>query len=221
MNLLPTRKQWRGWKLPAKLTAIGAYAAVIAIPAMLLFYLFPRDSGPEVVHTTEIKTESSGPFSPAITTLGSNSDVSVSYSFKSDPLAENVPRYEFYFQPTKKPTNADGSKNYEIGFKNLTEQPLVNFQFAVYFREPVESVTYNFSRSTANFTGGDGLSADKTRFHWLGNQIMEDGGWVVFNIKTKHSPAIRRISTKLLGREVQSGGLLPPDPDGLKNKQRQ
>ena len=134
------------------------------------------------------------------------------------PTPAPSPAYGFYFQPTKNPTNADGSKNYEIGFENLTAQPLLNFQFTIYFRQPIESVVYDFQRSTAYATGGDGLSADKTTFHWLGNQIMEDGGWVVFVIKTKNSPEIRKISTKLLGRDVHSGQLLPPDPEGLKQQ---
>ena len=137
-------------------------------------------------------------------------------SISRDTVA--APAYEFYFQPTKTPTNPDGSKNYEIGFKNLTSKPLLNFQFVLYFRQPVESVTYDFKRSTANFTGGDGLSPDNTRYHWLGNQIMEDREWVVFFVKTRNVPAIRKVSTKLLGKNSQSGKLIEPDPEGLQNK---
>lgn len=87
--------------------------------------------------------------------------------------------------------------------------------FAVEFRQPVESVRYDFARSTANMTGGEGTSADKRLFHWLGNQIMDDGGWVVFVIKSNTPPSIKRLCTKLLGRSSDMRMLFPPDPVGL------
>ena len=31
MKLIPTKKQWKGWNLPSKLTAIGAYLAIITL----------------------------------------------------------------------------------------------------------------------------------------------------------------------------------------------
>ena len=64
-------------------------------------------------------------------------------------------------------------------------------------------------------TGGDGLTHDGKRFNWLGDQIMEDGGWAVFIIKSKTNPVISRISTKLVGRVVGTNQIIPPDPNGI------
>ena len=115
----------------------------------------------------------------------------------------------------KHPVNNDGLENYEIGFKNLTDSPLHNFAFTIWFVDPVESVEYDFSRSSANMTGGDGLSTDRRRFNWFGNQIMEDGGWAVFVIITKTVPQIKKISTKLVGKVASSNKVIPPDPKGI------
>ena len=217
MKLIPTRQQWRNWTLPSKLTAIGAYLGAIAIVAGVAFYLFPRRTGPAVVQTTHITATSSGPFSPAITAEGSNSNVSVSYSFKSDELGKNVPRYELYYQKMKlPPQGVPPEEAYEIGFKNITADPLVNFEFALYFKNPVDSVDYDFNRSSANFAGGEYLSPDKMRYHWRGNQIMEDGGWVVFAIRTTNPPPIiTRICTKVPGVLVPDNALILPDPRGI------
>jgi len=85
----------------------------------MVFYLLPQNPGPAVEQTTHIITKSSGPFSPAITTTGSNSDVSVSYRFKSGELDKDVPRYEIYYQKMKSPPQGMPSEQmYEIA-KNL------------------------------------------------------------------------------------------------------
>jgi hypothetical protein len=125
--------------------------------------------------------------------------------------------YEFYFQKMKNPPKENHDQYWEFGFKNLTDGPLHNFTFAVVFDQPVKSVRYDFKRSSSNMTGGDGLSDDRKRFHWLGNQIMDDGGWVVFVVKSQIPPVIKRISTKLLGRVSGSKQLIPPDLNGLRN----
>lgn len=129
------------------------------------------------------------------------------------PVHPAMASYEFYFQKSKK--NDDTFQYHEFAFKNITESPLQNFLFSVYFKKPVESVQYIFQKSSANFTGGDGLSDDKTRFHWLGNQIVEDGGWLVFQIKSKEIPVIARICTKYVGRLVDSNQVIPPDTGGI------
>ena len=64
-------------------------------------------------------------------------------------------------------------------------------------------------------TGGDGLTTNNKRFNWFGNQIMEDGGWVVFVIKSKTIPTISKLSTKLVGRVVGTNQTISPDPDGI------
>lgn len=87
--------------------------------------------------------------------------------------------YEWYFQRMK--NQPSGATDYwEIGFKNVTDQPLHNFEFEIELDRPVSDMRYDFNRSSANFTGGTGLSADGRRYHWLGNQIMGNGGWIVF-----------------------------------------
>ena len=123
--------------------------------------------------------------------------------------------YEFYFQTTKAPPADGEGLYYEIGFKNLTDSPLHNFTFALRFSEPIEEITYKAGRSSANMTGGQGLSADRMRFHWRGNQLMEDGGWAVFIIRTRTALVIKRVSTKLLGRQAETLHLILPDPVGL------
>lgn len=122
--------------------------------------------------------------------------------------------YEFYCQRMKRPPENSTDDWYEIGFKNLTDSPLHNFRFTVVFAEPVHEVVYDFRRSSANMTGGDYLSEDGTQFNWFGNQIAEDGGWVVFNVRSSSQPAIARLSTKLLGRMAGTNQLIPPDPAG-------
>ena len=203
--------------LPSKMTAIGAYVGIAALIATVGFYMFRRAQLTSVVRTTQITTKSSGPFSPAITATGSSSDVSVTYSFKSDDLAKDIPRYEVYYQKMKSPPEGEKPDElYEIGFKNITDSPLQNFEFAIYFKEPVESVTYDSNRSSATFTGGEYLSSDKKRYHWRGNQIMEHGGWVVFVIRTKGPPPIiTRICTKVPGIIIPDKKLIPPDPEGI------
>lgn len=132
------------------------------------------------------------------------------------PIHPAFASYEFYFQPLKgRPKESDGTLNYEIGFKNITDSPLHNFVFTIIFRDPVLSVEYDFSRSSANMTGGSGLSDDGKCFNWLGNQLMEDGGWAVFIIKSGTTPVILIISTKLVGRVVGTNQIIPPDIGGI------
>jgi len=123
--------------------------------------------------------------------------------------------YEFYFQKMKDSPYENPNEYWEFAFKNLTDSPLHNFKFTILFENSVESVLYDFKRSSANMTGGDGLSNDRKRFNWLGNQIMEDGGWVVFVVRSQDTPVIKRLSTNFLGRQVESNNLIPPDPKGL------
>jgi hypothetical protein len=138
---------------------------------------------------------------------------------RKPPLGQIHPAlasYEFYFQKAKKKDqDSADTLNYEFGFKNITDSPLLNFAFTARFREPVISVGYDFSRSSANMTGGKGLSEDKRSFNWRGNQIMENGGWVVFNVKSKKVPIITKISTRLVGRMAGENRVIPPDPDGI------
>ncbi|VVB94213.1 TIR domain protein [uncultured archaeon] len=135
---------------------------------------------------------------------------------KKPPIGKIHPAlasYEFHFP--KGHTEVDGTLNHEFGFKNITNSPLINFIFTLSFEEPVLSVEYIFRRSSANMTGGDGLTHDGKRFNWLGNQIMEDGGWAVFIIKSKTIPVISKISTKLVGRIAGTDRVIPPDPEGI------
>ena len=46
-KLYPSLTQWKKWKLPSKLTAIGAYVGIIAFVLSIIFYLFPRSGGYE------------------------------------------------------------------------------------------------------------------------------------------------------------------------------
>ena len=126
-----------------------------------------------------------------------------------------IASFELYFQTMKNPPAAEKDNYWEIGFKNITDEPLHNFAFAIEFAEPIESIDYVFDKSSANMTGGAGLNMDKKLFHWFGNQLMEDGGWAVFTIKSKSMPTIRRLCTKLLGRSHDASTLFSPDPRGL------
>lgn len=40
MELIPTRKQWKKWSLPSKLTAIGAYVGIIALVVTIVFEIY-------------------------------------------------------------------------------------------------------------------------------------------------------------------------------------
>ncbi len=117
--------------------------------------------------------------------------------------------YEFWFQGMKKPPVETPHEYWEFAFKNLTDAPLHNFEFEAEFAHPVESVRYEAARSSANMTGGNELSNDRKTFHWLGNQIMENG-WVVFVVRSKVEPVINAIRTKLLGREQGTNHLIHP-----------
>lgn len=158
-----------------------------------------------------------GDNSPSII-AGDQSNINVYYGNTVEAAKSKYePKFEFYYQLKKgDPVNPDGTKNYEFGFKNITDQPLLNFEFSLEFRNPIQKIDYDFSRSTANMTGGKGLSDDKMRFHWFGNQIMEDDGWVVFVIKSEAEPAIRKLATKLVGRLAGSSQLIPADKEALK-----
>lgn len=125
--------------------------------------------------------------------------------------------FEVCFQKMKNPPPNSQDDQWEIGFKNVTDLPLLNFAFAIEFVSSVNSVTYDFSRSSANMVGGEGLSADNRMFHWFGNQIAEDGEWVVFVIHSMIKPEIKRFCTKFLGRRGagSSAPLFRPDPSGL------
>ena len=47
--MLPTRKQWREWSLPSRLTAIGTLLSALGLFLAVLFYFFPRASKIEVI----------------------------------------------------------------------------------------------------------------------------------------------------------------------------
>ncbi|MCK4734125.1 MAG: toll/interleukin-1 receptor domain-containing protein [Methanophagales archaeon] len=174
-----------------------------------LHYIDFRESDPN--DSSNFSVENEGPFKELLE--------SIFRVPKKPPIGLIHPAfasYEFYFQPLKgNPKDVDGTLNYEIGFKNITDSPLHNFIFTLIFREPVLSVRYDFSRSSANMTGGDGLTHDGKRFSWLGNQLIEGGGWAVFIIKSKTIPDISKISTKLVGRVAGTNQVIPPDPNGI------
>lgn len=174
-----------------------------------LRYIDFREADPNDSSVFSIETE--GPFKELVESI-----FRVPRKPPLGPIHPAFASYELYFQPLKgQPSNPDGTLNYEIGFKNITDSPLHNFIFTLTFKEPVLSVTYDSSRSSANMTGGEGLSPDGKRFNWLGNQIMEDGGWAVFVIRSEATPVISRISTKLVGRIVGTNQVIPPDPEGI------
>lgn len=181
-----------------------------AIPLFIapLKYVNFRDF--DHLNTSNFSLEINGPFKELLETIFRLKNKSSLGS-----IHPALASYEFYFQPIKDQKNADGTLNYEIGFKNLTDLPLHNFTFTIIFDEPVISVDYDFQRSSANMTGGNGLTDGGKRFNWLGNQIMEDGGWAVFTLKTKNMPVIKRLSTKLVGRAVGSNKVISPDPSGI------
>ena len=217
MRLLPTRRQWRNWTLPSKLTAISAYVSILALVLVIAFRILPLATRRSAVPARRVGAESSGPFSPAIVVTGLGSEVSVSYSFRSENAGKDAPDYELYYQSMKSPPDGQPPEEfYEMGFKNITDHPLLNFEFAVSFREPVESVTYDPDRSSSIFTGGEYLSSDRRRYHWRGNQVTAHGGWVVFVIRTKHPPpVISAISTDVPGVRMPGKELIPADPQGL------
>lgn len=124
--------------------------------------------------------------------------------------------FELFFQKAKKAPGRPENEYWELAFKNVTDSPLHNFEFAVEFSEPIVSIVYEHRRSSANMTGGQGLSADGKIFHWFGNQLMEDDGWAVFLIHSKTMPSMKRLYTKLLGRNNDKMKLFAPDPEGLK-----
>jgi len=118
------------------------------------------------------------------------------------------PQYEIYFQPKKRnPNNPDGTLNFEIGFKNISGVPLFEFLVQLGFKNSIIKIEYDFSRSSVNLTGGEGLSTDKTRFEWLGQMLPTDG-WIVFNIVSSQVPEIRSIITKHHGKVVSSGAII-------------
>lgn len=70
------------------------------------------------------------------------------------PIHPAFASYELYFQRMKvNPSNPNGTENYEVGFKNITSEPLLNFVFTIRFTEPVISIEYDFKRSSANMMG--------------------------------------------------------------------
>lgn len=118
------------------------------------------------------------------------------------------PQYELIFQPQKsKPKNEDGTLNYEIGFKNISENPLLEFKINLSFRQPVLSVTYDFSRSNVNLTGGKNLYDSNSRFDWIG-QMLPTEGWIVFIIKSEKKPIISNVQTNYTGICYPSGKII-------------
>lgn len=52
--LFPTKKQWKRWSLPSKLTAIGTYVGILGIAITLLLFFLPsnaEDDFPEKEYT--------------------------------------------------------------------------------------------------------------------------------------------------------------------------
>ena len=47
--LFPSRRQWKRWSLPSKLTVIGSYLSVAGIGLTMAFFFFPRSSQPPKV----------------------------------------------------------------------------------------------------------------------------------------------------------------------------
>lgn len=47
-HFIPTRKQWRKWTLPSKLTAIGAYVGVFALLLYILSLVWPKAVIPQL-----------------------------------------------------------------------------------------------------------------------------------------------------------------------------
>ena len=157
----------------------------------------------------------------AIGAVATNLDNIINVSRKYFPFSQKKvdvpkPSYEFYFQE-KKENHVEVSdlNKYEIGFKNISGEPLLNFQFTIYFSNPIETIKYEHERSSAVITGGKGLSSDKKVFHWRGNQIVEDDGWAVFSITAKRKLSIKKISTKLFGKIAGENRFILPDLEGL------
>ncbi len=194
-------KRFKSWTLPTKISII------IGLLGIFLALLLP--------HKSTIITTSSGNNSPAITNTGSHNQINVVYSVEE--LDRKTPKYELHYETMKTPPNKMGANNYyELGFKNITQTPLTNFTFVLYFENPIKGISYDYKRSTANMTGGLGLSNDRKSFHWRGNQIMENGGWVVFIIETNNAiPAIKKVCTKYMGYKMPEKQLLLPDTLGL------
>jgi len=167
----------------------------------------------DLTDSSNFRVEDEGPFKELLETI-----FRVPKKPPLGPIHPAFASYEFFFQQLKgNPMDADGTLNHEIGFKNITDSPLHNFKFTLIFKEPVLAVKYDFNRSSANLTGGDGLTHGGKRFNWSGNQIMEDGGFALFIIKSKTVPVISRISTKFVGRVAGTNQLIPPDPNGVQN----
>lgn len=194
-------QRFKSWSLPTKVSI------VIGLLGLILAVVLP--------HKSIINTTTTGHNSPAITNTGSNNQIKVVYNL--DEFNNDLPSYELHYEIMKTPPNKEGANNYyELGFKNITKKPLLNFTFVLYFEEPIKGIKYDFSRSTANMTGGKGLSSDKKSFHWFGNQIMEDGGWVVFIIETNNAiPAIKHVCTKYTGLKMPEKKIILSDTIGL------
>lgn len=118
------------------------------------------------------------------------------------------PQYELYCQPMKgNATNPDGSLNFELGFKNISNQPLLEFYVLIEFAAPVIDIQYDFSRSAVNLTGGSGLSNDKRKFEWSGQMLPTDG-WIVFEVKSRDTLKIASLVTKHHGRFASTGTII-------------
>jgi hypothetical protein len=122
------------------------------------------------------------------------------------------PQYELFFQPLKgNPRNKDGTFNCEIGFKNISDKPLMEFRINIDFNKPVISVNYDPKRSSVNFTGGKYLHNNKTSYDWVG-QILPSKGWIVFIIQSVEEPVISRIKTNYSGKIHSTGDLIAGTP---------
>lgn len=215
MKLVPSKKQWKAWKFPTKLTVIVSYLTIISFIISMLFYFVIK---PLSTNTKETNSTTNGPFSPAIVSEGDNNEVTINYNFKGSEENILTPQYELFFQKMKSPPSLDiADQYYEIGFKNITEKPIINFEFTLIFEQPVDTINYEHRRSSSNFTGGSGLSDNKKIFNWRGNQISENGGWVVFLIKTENPPpVISKIYTNVSGIIKPSNEVILADLDHFK-----
>src|SRR5689334_5918956 len=47
--MFPSRKQWKKWSLPSKLTAIGAYVGIFALVLSVIFFVIPYFGQTEII----------------------------------------------------------------------------------------------------------------------------------------------------------------------------
>ncbi len=216
MKFIPSRKQWKAWSFPTKITVFVSYLAIISFALTLVtkFIINPKEDEYKEIHNT-----TDGSFSPAISTEGDNSDVIINYNFENSEDNVSIPKYELFYQKIKNPQPYQNTnKYYELGFKNITKKPINNFEFTLIFEQPVDSINYEYRRSSSNFTGGKGLYDNGKKFNWRGNQISENNGWVVFLIKTNYPPpVISKIYTNVTGIFHTNKQIILADSDYFRN----